>query len=1065
MRDASAGQAGILRRERAAWRVIGAAAGAVLVVFAAAGPCRAQLPGPDADGGLASLSVPGGTAALARAAGVESGIPRGILLLQVVRAVHEAPSGADPARDERVRRFRAYLADLSEFLGASRAFPGGQLDASHARSREGRRAVEDLARAIGADVEDRGGVRRFVLREDEGAQLKRRHLEEAGVRVEALAADFAAGRATSLKMPADEVPLPLDARAWARIVDGADREPNHLLPALVADRRASLLYYGLMSLDAPTRAFVATHQSLLEDLLKGNRPAILASLGRSVRVRGGSIDVPGGPPAVAAWEALLRERVAQPASFILGLLDREAGRAALLYDAVAHLDSPRQAFALGEGAPDSAARTEHLRALLAACLPSLVGWDPEIRPFRRVIFDPVHLLTVTRVLPSGEPPAPAGRRFWAAVLAASDVPDDPAAMIRPDAQDSKVDAVWLVQQICVADPVRRQQLFRTWMFGQRAFHGVAPTELPQVLVALRGAARFPMLLQTLERMGITDPATCAAAVRHAQRLSGIGDRGAATRSLGQFQGALALLERVRFSRIISAGEARRLVGTLAAVPLSPDGDYQGGIARWLETQLLPALAPVPASRAAAAGTAVSAESALLAAMAGVSPGAAIVDVEWEGLPYRVDVGASEFARMVAVRQKQGGPGLDAVLAFCREPARLRESVKSPSDVAARVSALNAAVAALAEVPRGLFDGPDSGPDLRKLAADASEDLRKIRSAKDLSKTAQIAASLDRAGDELLARVLVSIAYAPPLGDPAGPELLGGDPSARHDLGFEERVRDVRTVNPWRMPERAVGVAGGWRATGAILGLDVGLATLAVRRLETDGLPPPPGGNDIDRAALAATVALSNPLEAADVDRDTLTDAIRRGRARLTGTAAHPSALPDLARAARLNEWWRQLIPWAQAHEPERVPDYFSLADLVRISESETTPAALDAWGAAWLDTEGCLCLRYPGAVVRDTLAGRMGTALVVEQFVDLQLRVAEALSNLGLPATLARAMLALATQDVLEAYRPAYIDDWSAMVAAVRSLSEGRFVDYVAALTAGGPLIPDDRQHPGDVRR
>jgi hypothetical protein len=39
------------------------------------------------------------------------------------------------------------------------------------------------------------------------------------------------------------------------------------------------------------------------------------------------------------------------------------------------------------------------------------------------------------------------------------------------------------------------------------------------------------------------------------------------------------------------------------------------------------------------------------------------------------------------------------------------------------------------------------------------------------------------------------------------------------------------------------------------------------------------------------------------------------------------------------------------------------------------------------------------------------------------------------------------------------------MVAAVRSLSEGRFVDYVAALTAGGPLIPDDRQHPGDVRR
>jgi hypothetical protein len=1041
------------------------AAGAMLTVFAASGLCRAQLPAPDTDGGLASLPVPGGTAALARAAGVEHGVPRGILLLQIVRATHEAPPGSDPVRDERVRRFRAYLADLSEFLAASREFPDGQLNASHARSREARRAVEGLARALGADVEDRGGVRRFVLREDEGARLKRRHLEEAGVRVEALAADFAAGRATSLNMAADEVPLPLAANAWARLVDGADRDPNNLLPALVADRRASLLYYGLMSLDAPTRAFIATNESLLDDLLKGNRPAILASVGRSVRVRDGSVDVPGGPPAVAAWEALLRERVAQPASFILGLLDREGGRVALLYDAVDHLDPPRQAFALGAGAPDPAARTEHLRALLAACLPSLVGWDPEIRPFRRVIFDPVHLLTVTRVLPSGELPAPAGRRFWSSVLAAWDLPEDPAAMVQPDVQDTNADAVWLVQQICVADPVRRQQLFRVWLYGQRAFHGVAPTELPQVLVALRGAARFPTLSQTLERMGITDATVCAAAVRHAQRLSDIGDRAVAARSLGQFQGALAALERIRFSRMISASVARRLVGTLTAVPLSPDGNYQGGVAAWLETQLLPSLLPVSESRAAAAGAVVSAEATLLAAMAGVSPRAASLDIEWEGLPYRVDVGASEFARMVAVRQKQGGHSLDAVLAFCREPARLRDSVKSPSDITARVAALNAAVAALAEVPRGLFDEPGRDPDLRRLAADASEDLQKIRSVKDLSKIGRIAEPLDRAGDELLARVLVSIAYAAPLGDPAGPELLAGDPSVRHDFGFEERVRDVRTVNPWRVPQRAVGVAGGWRATGAVLGLDVGLAALAVRRLETDGLPPPPGGNDIDRAALAATVALSNPFEVTDVDRDTLTDAIRRGRARLTGTTAHPSALPELARAARLNEWWRQVIPWVQAREPERMPDYFSLADLVRISEAETTPVALSAWGAAGLDTEGCLCLHYPGPGARDTLAGRMGTALVVEQSVDLQLRVAEALSDLALPATLARAIMAFATQDVLDAYRPAYIDDWSAMVAAVRSLSDGRFVDYVAALTAGGPLVPDDREHPGDVRR
>jgi hypothetical protein len=1062
VRGHSEGHAGIERR-RAARAIAGAAA----LLLATAAFSHGQSPGmPDSSSRLASLPVPGGAAAFARAAGVDGATPRGVLLLQVIRAVHEAPTGSDAARDERVRRFRAYLADVSDFLRASRPFREGRLNASQARSRDTRRAVEDVAKTMGADLDEQGGAHRLVFREDEAAQRKRRHLEDAGVQVDALARDFNAGGTASLAMPSGDVPLPLDTAAWARILGGADQGSGSLLMALVGDRRASLLYYGLMSLDEPTRAYVGAHRSLLEDLLEGNRPAILASLGRSIRVRGGSIDVAGGAQAVAAWEALLHQRITEPGPFILELLDRDGGRAALLYDAIDHLDAPRQAFALGAHAPDPGSRVEHLRALLTACMPSLAGWDPEIRPFRRVIFDPVHLLTLTRVLPSGELPAPAGRRFWSAVLSGSDVPDDPEEILKADGPNVDIDAVWLVQQICVTDPVRRQQMFRAWSFGQRAFAGIAPAASAKALVALRGLTRFPMLLLTLERMGVTDPAVCAETVRRAQRLSEIGDREKAASALGQFEGALAVLERIRFGRVITAETALRLVEALTAVPISPDGEYRGGVARWLEARLLPALEPVSEARAAAAGTSVSKEATLLAAMAGVSSGVAFPDVEWEGLNYRVDVGAAEFARLVAVREKQGGHGLDAVLEWCREAARLQDSLKSPSDVAGRVSALNAAVDALAGVPSGSPGEREGGAVLRRLADEAIEDLGKIRSARDVAKAGRIAEPLERAGDALLAGELVSIAYAPPLGDPNGPELLAGDPSARHSFGFDERMRDVRNVNPWRTPQRVVGVAGGWRVNGSILGLDVGLAPLAMRRLETDGLPPPPGGNDIDRGALAAGVALRSPFAVCDAERDALADAIRRGRARLVGLAAHPSALADLVRAARPNEWWRQAIPWAQAHEPDRVADYFSLADLVRINEAETTPLPpLDAWGAAWLDTDGCLCLRYPEAGARETLAGRMGTALVAEQFVDLPLRVAEALSNLRLPAQLSRSILALATQDVLDAYRPAYIDDWSAMVTAVRSLPDGRFVDYVAALTAGGPLVPDDRERADDVRR
>ena len=1040
--------------------------GAALSLLAAGSALGRPAPLPTASGGLASLPVPGGTAALARFAGVDRDTPRGVVLLQIIRAVHEAPSGFDAVRDARMERFHAYLVDLAGFIRARSALGGDRISATLARARASRRAVLDVARAIGGDLDERGGAWTFVLRDDEDSRRRQRSLEAAGLDIAALERDFNGGSAATLAIPSDDVPLPFAADAWARLPTPPDAGPGNQVTALLSDRQASLLYYGIMSLDAPTRAFVGAHPSLLGELLKGNRPAILASLGRSIRIRDGVIDAAGGPEAARLWQDLLGRSASQPEPFIVALLDREAGRAALLYDAIDHLDPPGQAFALALRMPDERARLEHLRALLAACAPSLAGWDPEIRPFRRVSFDPVHLLTVTRVLPSGELPAPAGRRFWSAVLSGSDVPDEPDRLLKADGPDTDADAAWLVEQTCVANGGRREQRLRTWLFGQRAFPGLAPAALPQALVVLRGFPRFPMLLLTLERMGVSDAAAYAAAVRHAQRLSEIRDRDAADTALRQFQAALAVLERARFSRALSGDAALRLLGALTRVPLAQDGDYQGGVGVWLDTQFLPALAPVSERHAARAGTRVSAESTLLASMAGVAPGPDSREVAWEGLRYRVDVGTAEFARMIKIRQKQGGHGLDAVLAFCREPARMRASLRSPSDVPARVAALNVLADALPDQPSATPGRRRTVLDVRETVNRAVKELRTIKSSRDVSKAARIAASLQHAGDTLLAGILTSIAYAPHLGEPNGLELLAGDPAERHSFGFEDRLPENRAVNPWRMPQRAVGVPGGWHVTGSILGLDVGLAGLNLRRLEKDGLPPPPAGNDIDGAALAAAVALSSPFAVSDAERDALSDAIRRGRARLRGVTAHPAALPDLVRAARVNEWWREALPWAQTHEPERVPDYFTLADLARIGEAEVAPGPpLDAWGAAWLETEGCLCLRVPRPGMRETLAGRFGTALMAEQFTDVQLFVAEALADLGLPAQLARSVMALAARDVLDTYQPAYIDDWTALATAVHRLAGGRVVDYVSALTSGGPMIPDDGERTDDVRR
>ena len=1056
------GAHGALTPRAAAW-----AFGAAVWLLAAAAATAQGRPTPvqSSTGGLSSLSVPGGTAALARLAGVGAATPRGLVLLQIIRAVHEAPVGASPALDRRFEPFRAYLADLAGFLRARDALPGGRISAALALSQASRRAVADLAAAVGGQIDQQGPACRLALRDDEDSRRRRQSLEAAGLDVASVERDFNGGASVALAIPGDEVPLPLDADTWARFVPSGSAASGNLLTALLSDRRASLLYYGLMSVDRETITYVGAHPAFLDALSEGNRPAILATLGRGIRVRGGRIDVPGGPALEPAWEGLLGQKVTEPEPFTLELLDKDGGRAALLYDAIDHLDPARQAFALGLHMPDRGARAEYLQALLYACATSLAGWDPAARPFKRMPYDPVHLLAATHVMPSGELPPPSGRRFWDAALSGSDLPDEPERLVRPGEPDSSVDAAWLVQKICADRPMRREQLLKAWLFGQRAFPGLAPADLPQALVAIKGVIRFPMLLLTLERIGVTDPATYAGAVRHAQRLSEIGDRETAATALGQFQGALAIVERIRFSRAVSADAALRLVQSLAGVPLVDRSEYLGGIAVWLDAQLLPALGPIPDRVVPTVNAPGSAEATVLAAMAGLSAGAALPEVEWEGLSYRVDVGAADFARMVRVRRKQGGYGLDAVLGLSREVARLAAASDPPADAPPHAAALAASVSALLEqsAPSAVSVAVNSR--LRNLLGEVLDELQRVKTPRNADHLRRQYRPLQRAGDLLLARVLSSIAYTPHLGEAEGPELLAGDPADRHSFGFEERIADVRAINPWRMPQRTLGVSGGWHVTGSVLGLDVGLATLVLRRLPTDGLPPPPGGNDIDRGALAASVALSNPFAMSDAERDALSVAVRQGRQRLGDAAWDPATFPGLVSAARVNEWWQRALAWALLHEPERVPDYFSLADLARIGAAPAPAPQPEAWGAARLDTEGCICLRYPRPGDRELLAGRIGSPLVAEQFVDLPLRVAEALSDLHLPARLARPVMALAAQDVLEAHQPAYIDDWIPLMTAVHRLSDRRFVDYIGALTAGGPLVPDDRERSEDVRR
>lgn len=465
------------------------------------------------------------------------------------------------------------------------------------------------------------------------------------------------------ELAGDEVPLPVPEAVWRSLLDRPRQPPMRLLHAILADRNASLLYFGLFSMDDETRLYFASALAVVKDIYASDRAGVVALHGRSFRVRGGRIETPGGPAATSLWEAVVGERVSRPDLFILNVLGKDGGRLALIYDTVAHMDAPGQAFVLGLRQPDPERRLSAFQAFYGSCARALRCWHPGDWPFLRGLYDPAELLLLTRVPPDGWPACLGWRRFWERAFDAGDLPADPDNELKNVEEGGPVDPAWLVETIVLPDLTARRSRAEAWLFAQRVFRDAPRTAMPDVLVAMRGHNNYRALADTLERLGITDPAVYVTAFRQAQRVTAIGDGRRAATALALYQGALVLIERSRLSRTVELGEAARLVTSLARVPLSGDGEFLGGVASWIDREFLPAIsraAPSPA------GDPLPIEAHVLAALAGARA-AETPDGEFEheGTTYRLDVGAVELARLRAVRAVQAGASLDAVLAMAR----------------------------------------------------------------------------------------------------------------------------------------------------------------------------------------------------------------------------------------------------------------------------------------------------------------------------------------------------------------------------------------------------------------
>ena len=1047
------------------------AAAGLTALLAPVPPVFAEpVPGTD----LHSIEIAGTPEGLQTAAGVGGEISsRAELFLDAIERLHFL-SGPTAQAEQ-------YAGAVTAFLNAwrrARRRDGTVSIAAVQENSEARDRLEELLEIAGFLLLRDSG--RYFVRPDpdRGAATRRETLSAAGFRVAGLDTRMNAGEAVVFEPVSFEIPSPIPAEVWRSVVF-EDPEPGERLGfRLLTDRDAAFLYYGLLSMTPETVQFLIENPKLLREFYRRDAVGI-AAYGRSLVVEDGRVAAPGGPDAEALWRRVIREPLDKPGDFFKGVLRYDDGAFRFLYDAIASLDAPRQRFALSLWQSERRQRSNFWRLydVTAAHVTFALG-----RPWPRGFPEPTLLLSQIRTDDSGRPLGPAWRDFWDEALSGVALPQNPAGDIQGATRSDPVDASRLVERT-FRDPQWAAARTAAVLFAQRRFADVAGPDLRHVLTTLRGFPVFGSLVATLDRMGVESPRTYAEAVRHADRLNRVRDPEDARDALSQFQGIMALLDRIRYAESLSAAAASELAASAVALRLHETRGYEGRVAGWVAEELLPALGAAPPEGdpgdPAAAADADSgprrAERVVLQALAGALEDdgwSRRATTAWEGFSYVADLRGATLGRLVEAREAQPGASLDAALALWTIADTLASGPSTVEEVHRQAELLTSLGNTLPA-----RQGPVPSVIVSHYLGRVRDGLARVRRPADIPEHVPEATErLLRLSDAVLGDVLRALVYTAYLGDPRSGVLDSGDLSGRHDFGLVAGAPDVRLgtvprATAWRFPAARTVLDRPWYAEGALLGLDLATADLRLQQIVTDRPPEAAPLASYEREGLAASVALFNPFARTASEMEEIAASVAEGRRRTLGLADAPDAASEVAAVADLGGWRRTLLGWVAHREPDQLDDWLSVRELFWLGLREAgadggglvgpTAERLGGWGAYAGRLDGCLCLRLaPPAMRWEHWRGRAGSGVGSALAADLTLWVGEGLAARGLPVSLAGPLLEVAMRHLLDRVQMAHVEDWDTVLRYASALSDADFEDYVSSLTGTAFLRPAEGAAP-----
>jgi hypothetical protein len=146
------------------------------------------------------------------------------------------------------------------------------------------------------------------------------------------------GKPFDLPYSASKVPVLYQSSDWVQNKKNANRG---VVDSILRDPELARLYWAMSRIDTETGEFLWKSIGLKKLVLAGS---VLDFYGSQISVRGGRVLVPGGAGAESAWRDLVGGNPRSPADFITKLVAKDGGWMAAYFDTLSRVDQAQQAY-------------------------------------------------------------------------------------------------------------------------------------------------------------------------------------------------------------------------------------------------------------------------------------------------------------------------------------------------------------------------------------------------------------------------------------------------------------------------------------------------------------------------------------------------------------------------------------------------------------------------------------------------------------------------------------------------------------------------------------------------